>query len=126
MIICTIFRTTDWQDYVRDAINNWYELYHDWMNFGGPIHIMYFGDLQSNPSKELKDLLKFLKMKISSKELLCVLQNFEGRYKRLPLNNKIKTKLYSDSLLRYINQRKTSLINELDFFINRPHHNIIS
>lgn len=79
----------------------------DWLNFTGDLHILIYERLKADPVNEIKSLLNFLQIRISQKELMCVLENMKGRFKR-PSKNLTNYDPYShemrSTLLQYEQQ----------------------
>lgn len=72
----------DWTRFLLDEIDHWYQFNARWLNFLRPLHVIMFDHLKQNTSAEIAALLKFLNISISRKELLCVIRNIDGHFKR--------------------------------------------
>ncbi|XP_069135593.1 WSCD family member AAEL009094-like [Argopecten irradians] len=106
----------NWYDYILGTAGEWYDLYHDWMTFDGPVHVIMYGDLRSNPSAELDRLMKFLGVTLTHKEKFCVLSNYEGNHKR---RGKPVSDVYTDYMTYLIKNYKQKLTTELSHFLNK-------
>lgn len=102
---------------------SWFEMNKSWLDFSGDLLIVRYEDLKSDPIKELKSLLKFLRIHISQKELSCVSENLTGRFKRSE-RNVTNYNLYSSILgqdLERYELRINRTIEQRYRQANRPH-----
>ncbi|OWF48649.1 WSCD family member AAEL009094-like [Mizuhopecten yessoensis] len=107
-----------WYDYILETAGEWYDLYHDWLTFDGPVHVVMYENLRVNPSAEVDRLMKFLGVTLTHKEKFCVMKNYEGNYrrkgKRMPV-----TEIYTEYMTYMINNYKRKLAQELGHFLNK-------
>ena len=73
---------SEWNNFLFDEIENWNQFNMRWLQFPRPLHVIMYDQLKSNTSAEIVALLKFLSITITNKELLCVLRNVNGHFKR--------------------------------------------
>ncbi|KAK6192839.1 hypothetical protein SNE40_004241 [Patella caerulea] len=71
-----------WHQFVYDNAALWPRLYNDWFQFKGPIHIIHFESLETNPLFEMQQLLKFLNLPVTDSDVKCMMRNRDGRFKR--------------------------------------------
>lgn len=105
----------EWKSYVFDAAKNWMALNRDWLNFSGPLYIVHYEDFKSDPANQLSRLLKFLNIEISNSNLLCVMKNIEGFFKRTKMRT-VKTNPFSKIMRDEILDFKRQLKLNLDIF----------
>lgn len=100
-----------WIPYVNDSARYWLYMTKDWLNFTGDLHILRYERLKTDPINVIKRLLNFLQIHISEKELMCVYQNMNGRFKR-PWKNVTDYDPYSSEMRSVLVQYEQQ-INEL-------------
>lgn len=103
---------SEWKNYVRDAAKNWMELNRDWLKFSGPLYVVHYEDFKSEPANQLSRLLKFLNIEISNNNMLCVMKNIEGYFKRTKMRtvrNNPYTKFIRNDILHFKRQLKIQL-----------------
>ncbi|XP_060076046.1 WSCD family member AGAP003962-like [Ylistrum balloti] len=108
----------NWYDYIFGTAGDWYDLYHDWLTFDGPLHVVMYKDLRENPSVELDRLMKFLGVSLSHKEKFCVMNNYEGNYRRGGKSASVSDR-YTDYMVYMINNYKRKLSTELGHYLNK-------
>lgn len=77
------FSTSVWSRFVDRKLNDWKYLSRLWLlNFTGPIHLLFYEDLQDNIFCELQSVFKFLEYSVSTNALECAVKNREGNHHR--------------------------------------------
>lgn len=72
----------EWKPFLFEEMDNWYNFNKRWLTFKGQLYVVKYDELVQNTSAEMAALLKFLNISVSSKELLCVVRNVDGHFKR--------------------------------------------
>ncbi|XP_046543868.1 WSCD family member CG9164-like [Haliotis rubra] len=82
-----------WQTYVSLQSRGWVDMNTDWLKFDGPLLIMQYRDLQTNMLNETRRLFNFLDMRVSDPELVCMVSNAHGKFKRPKIQ--VSSQVYS-------------------------------
>ena len=73
----------------------------DWLKFRGPIHIVHYEKLLSNPWQQLEGILQFLEADYTLRTLQCALDNSEGNFKR-KIKHDLSYDPFSESMRKVI------------------------
>lgn len=102
----------EWNNFLFDEMENWYQFNMRWLQFPRPLHVIMYDQLKSNTSTEIVALLKFLNLTITNKELLCVLRNVNGHFKRPGGGGKSAQQLFTQSIQRMMDNQWKDISNE--------------
>lgn len=77
------FSASAWSWFVDTKLKDWKNLSHLWLlNFTGPVHLLFYEDLQDYLFCELQSVFKFLEYSVNTNTLECAVKNSEGNHHR--------------------------------------------
>ncbi|KAL3889979.1 hypothetical protein ACJMK2_002291 [Sinanodonta woodiana] len=92
----TAFNESGWHTFADREMKKWKNFTEDWLsNYTRKMHVIIYEHLKENPRQTLENLLKFLALKYSQRDLDCAIWNQNGRYHRHFALEPDLSKLYS-------------------------------
>ena len=76
------FCSSEFREFVFNAVSRWYELIEDWVTWGTNLKIVFFEDLSSNPVGETRQILYHLNIPVDEKRMQCLSNHLEGQFHR--------------------------------------------
>ena len=62
--------------------DDWVKMNYDWLQFHKQLHITRYENFRRNPKAELISLLHFFNITISNEDIICAMNNLDGKFKR--------------------------------------------
>ncbi|KAB7497816.1 WSCD family member [Armadillidium nasatum] len=115
-----------WEKFTRTKAIVWMNTTLDWLQFEGSIHLVFYEDLISNLSDEMRRIINFLGVTVSDSDFSCMMKNKDGIYKRRkrklpfePFNKSLR--LWIDKCREIVNKTIKEYLagNDVAEFISR-------
>ncbi|KAA0197950.1 hypothetical protein HAZT_HAZT000570, partial [Hyalella azteca] len=75
-----------WKSFVKNKAISWTNTNLDWLQFKGPLHILFYEDLLDNLPQEIRKILEFLDIEVDDQSFDCMMRHSDGIYKRRKRN----------------------------------------
>ncbi|KAF2363004.1 Sulfotransferase domain [Trinorchestia longiramus] len=96
-----------WSTFVHNKALSWTNTYLDWLQFKGPLHVLFYEDLVENLANEMNKILEFLDFHEDIPSFECMMRNKDGIYKRRKRN--LSFNPYSQSMRDLIDYCKKTV-----------------